>query len=200
MTTPTAPAAVLKAVLRREALARRKAVHAVRQAEASAALARRIIVDLSIRGKMIAGYWPLGTELDCQPALVALKAAGADVALPVVAGQGQVLIFRNWVPGDNLEQGPFGTMHPAVRAPIVTPDILLLPLMAFDGTGHRLGYGAGYYDRTVAALRRHGDVVTVGIAYDEQQIDALPVDGHDQRMDAVMTDQRTLWFNPDVKP
>ena len=200
MTTPTAPTPVLKAVLRREALAKRKSVHAVRHAEASAAFARRLVAEFAVQGKTIAGYWPLGTELDCQPALVALTSAGAEVALPVVAGQGQVLIFRSWVPGDSLEQGPFGTMHPAVRAPLVIPNILLIPLMAFDGTGHRLGYGAGYYDRTVAALRRDGQVITIGIAYDEQQVDVLPADGHDQRMDAIITDQRTLWFNPAMKP
>ncbi len=195
MTTPTAPAAVLKAVLRREALARRKSVHAVRHAGASADLARRIASELSTQGKIIAGYWPLGTEIDCVPALATLKAAGIEVALPVVAGQGQVLIFRSWAPGDILEAGPFGTMHPAQRASLVVPDIMLLPLMAFDSTGHRLGYGAGYYDRTVAALRRDRQVVIIGLAYDEQQIDTLPADSHDQKMDAVITDQRMLWFN-----
>ncbi len=200
MTTPSARAAVLKAGLRRESLARRKLVHAARHDQAAAALTQRLVHGLPTIGKTIAGYWPIGTELDCRPALEALKAAGAEVALPVVAGQGQALIFRNWLPGDTLDQGPFGTMHPAVRAALVKPDVLLLPLMAFDGMGLRLGYGAGYYDRTVEALRRDRQVLTVGIAYDEQEIPTLPVDGHDQRMDAVITDQRTLWFNQTLKP
>jgi 5-formyltetrahydrofolate cyclo-ligase len=189
------PVGELKAALRREVMARRRAVHAARGNEAAFALAVRICKEISAKGKKVAGYWPLGDEIDCRPALTALKTAGAEVALPVVAGQGQVLIFRAWSPGDVLDPGPFGTAHPGTRAAIVAPTLLLLPLIAFDATGHRLGYGAGYYDRTVAALRRERPILAVGIAYDEQEVDAVPADLHDQRMDAVITDTRMLCFN-----
>lgn len=201
MTVPkAAPYPELKAVMRRDVLARRRAVHAARGNEAAFALAVRVCQEVTARGNKIAGYWPIGDEIDCRPALSALKTAGAEVALPVVAGQGQVLLFRSWSPGDTLEPGPFGTAHPATRAAIVAPAVLLLPLIAFDATGHRLGYGAGYYDRTVAALRRERGVLTVGIAYDEQEVGAIPADVHDQRMDAVITDRRTLCFNDALRP
>ena len=163
-------------------------------------MAGRVISDIPARGKTIAGYWPLGTEIDCRPVLESFKTLGTVVVLPVVSGQGEVLIFRSWSPGDTLEQGPFGTWHPNMRADIVAPDIILTPLMAFDTNGIRLGYGAGYYDRTLAALRRDRPILTIGLAYDEQQIDALPADTHDQKMDAVVTDRRTLWFNESSKP
>ena len=189
-----------KSALRRLALAKRKETHGLRKHDAAKAVCRRLVAEVAPKNKIIAGYWPLGDELDCRPVLEALKAHGADVALPVVAGQGQVLIFRAWRPGDTLDPGPFGTAHPGLRAPVVAPTILLLPLVAFDGTGHRLGYGAGYYDRTVARLRTERSVMAIGIAYDEQEVEAVPTDGHDQRMDAVMTDRRTIWFNESMKP
>jgi 5-formyltetrahydrofolate cyclo-ligase len=126
-------------------------------------------------------------------------AGGGIVGLPVVAGQGQVLIFREWFKGDRLEPGPFGTAHPSARAAIIDPDILLLPLVAFDKTGHRLGYGAGYYDRTVSVLRAQRSILTIGVGYDEQEIDAVPAGSHDQKLDGLITDKRVVWFNSDAK-
>ena len=175
-------------------MARRRGVHDLRQVEGAQNLAANVAVEIPAAGNIIAGYWPLGDEIDCRPALGALKLAAAQVALPVVAGQGQVLLFRSWCPGDELQPGPFGTAHPTPRAGVIVPNILLLPLIAFDATGHRLGYGAGYYDRTVADMRQDRAIVVVGIAYDEQEVEAVPADRHDQRMDAVITDRRTLIF------
>ena len=185
--------------MRRAVMAQRRTAHGARGAAAAAALAQRVADAVPAAGRKVAGYWPLGDELDCRPALAALKAAGAEVALPVVAGQGQVLIFRTWAPGDALESGPFGTSHPTVRAALVAPNVLLLPLIAFDLTGQRLGYGAGYYDRTVAAFRKERAVTVIGVAYDEQEVAAVPIDEHDQTMDAVITDSRTIWFNGAAK-
>lgn len=179
--------------LRRAALARRRDLHAGIGSEAAAAVAKRVLAEIAPRGNKIAGYWPIGDELDCRPALAALKAAGAEVALPVAAGQGEVLIFRSWSPGDALDGGPFGTAHPTPRAAVVVPEVLLLPLLAFDAGGRRLGYGAGYYDRTIAALRRDRRVLAVGLAYDGQEVETVPVGRHDQAMDGVITDLRTLW-------
>lgn len=189
---------------RRAALKRRKDAHAARATDAAAALTVRALTAFKTQDFSIAGYWPLGDEIDCRPLLAALKSTGAQVALPVVAGQGQVLIFRIWTPGDALDQGPFGTAHPGIRAAVVVPRVLLVPLIAFDAAGNRLGYGAGYYDRTIAALRRaalnnEGAITAIGLAYDEQEVDAVPAEAHDQHLDAVMTDRRTLWFNEAAK-
>lgn len=184
-----------KAALRRLVLGRRKTLHAEKAAGAAREIAHRVLEEIGPAQKCVAGYWPIGDELDPRPALEAIASAGGQAALPVVAGQGQVLIFREWNPGDPLDPGPFGTAHPNPRAPAATPDILLLPLIAFDKTGHRLGYGAGYYDRTIEALRAQRDVLVIGLAYDEQEIDAVPAGSHDQRLDAIITDARALWFN-----
>ena len=184
-----------KSALRRAILERRRAAHRNDCNGAADAVAQRIANDIETKGKIIAGYWPLGDELDCRPALEALSDAGAHVALPVVAGQGQVLIFRAWKPGDTLDQGPFGTMHPGMPAAIVCPQVLLIPLIAFDPDGNRLGYGAGYYDRTISSLRAKGDLTAVGLGYDCQRVDVVPVDTHDQPLDAVLTPTNTLWFD-----
>jgi 5-formyltetrahydrofolate cyclo-ligase len=189
----------LKTALRRTAMALRRAAHTENGTAAARTLCQRLSADITLKDKTIAGYWPLGDELDCRPALEGVIAQGGKVALPVVAGQGQVLLFRGWQPGDPLDPGPFGTAHPTVRSAVVTPDVLLLPLLAFDNTGHRLGYGAGYYDRTVDALRRQRSIIVIGVAYDAQEVGAVPRDPHDQQMDAVMTDRRTLWFNAAAK-
>jgi 5-formyltetrahydrofolate cyclo-ligase len=184
-----------KMALRRAMLERRRAAHLAQAQEAALALSANVLSELDLKGKNIAGYWPLGDEIDCRPALEASSNAGAIVALPVVAGQGQVLIFRAWRPGDVLEQGPFGTMHPSVRSPVVCPQILLVPLIAYDLEGGRLGYGAGYYDRTIASFRAHAQVTAIGLAYDVQRVDAVPVDAHDQPLDAVITNSGTIWFS-----
>jgi len=183
-----------KAVLRRAMLERRRAVHRAIGPAAAGAVAEAVRAEIDPRGKIIAGYWPLGDELDIRPTLEALAAAGAQVALPVVAGQGHALVFRQWKPGDVLEQGPFGTMHPGSRAPVVTPEVLLVPLIAFDLEGHRLGYGAGYYDRTIAAFRAKGRVTAIGLGYDAQRTDTVHADGHDQALDCVITNTGALWF------
>ena len=192
----TMSAADAKMAMRRVLLERRRAAHASHARDAAQAVATLVRGEFDPTEKRhIAGYWPLGDELDCRPALEALSRAGASVALPVVAGQGEVLIFRAWSPGDDLEEGPFGTKHPNARAPIVCAQILLVPLIAFDLLGNRLGYGAGYYDRTVASFRAHGDVTVVGLAYDAQCVDAVPVDARDQPLDAVITPSGVRWFN-----
>ncbi len=184
-----------KVALRRLVLGRRKTLHAEKGVAAAELIARRVLEEVCPAKKCVAGYWPIGDELDPRPAMEAVIGAGGGAALPVVAGQGQVLIFRQWNRGDPLDPGPFGTAHPNPRAPAIAPDILLLPLIAYDKTGHRLGYGAGYYDRTVEALRAQRDIIVIGLAYDEQEINAVPAGGHDQRLDAVITDARALWFN-----
>lgn len=199
---PIAAPGSAKAALRRAMLERRRAAHRAGWDAAARAVEAHVLAALASPDRIIAGYWPLGDELDCRAALAALAGAGVQVALPVVAGQQEVLIFRRWAPGDDLDQGPFGTLHPGVRAAVVRPDVLLVPLIAYDRRGHRLGYGAGYYDRTIAAFRaqgaggsdNQGRIVAVGLAYAAQEVDEVPADTHDQALDGVITDGGPLWF------
>ena len=177
-------------------LARRTDLRAA-QPDAGAQLVQRLLeLLMPVRGISIAGYMTLGDELDCAPSLSALHANGARLALPVTAGPGQELQFRAWTPGAALENGPFGTLHPVASAPLVEPDILLVPLVAFDAAGHRLGYGSGFYDRTLAALRARRDLLAIGLAYDGQEVPSIMADENDQRLNAVITEARVLAFDP----
>lgn len=184
-----------KAALRRVMLERRRTAHMAGASETAAEVARSVLETVPAQDKIIAGYWPLGDELDCRPALEALAQAGATVALPVAAGQGHALVFRQWRPGDPLERGPFGTKHPGSKAAVVDPETLLVPLLAFDLAGHRLGYGAGYYDRTISALRAVRKITAIGLAYDVQRVETVHADAHDQPLDGVITANGVLWFD-----
>ena len=141
-------------------------------------------------GQSVAGFWPMGQEVDIRPLLHALHERGHPVLLPVTPPRGQPLSFCRWQPGDILRAGPFGTAHPVGEAG--TPDVLLVPLLAWDGQGRRLGYGGGYYDRTLVLLlgRR-----TIGCAYAVQRVAEVPSDPHDVALDAVATEEGVTWFN-----
>lgn len=136
----------------------------------------------------VSGYWPMRDEIDIVPLLRRLSRQNIVCALPVVAGKDQPLIFRRWRPGDRLVAGPFGTREPAADAPETIPTLVLTPLLAFDRTGGRLGYGGGFYDRTLAGLRRDASPLAVGVAYDAQEIDRAPMGDADQRLDWVVTE------------
>jgi len=187
---------ITKAELRRAALQKRRAVHAARGQVAAVQLGTQIRHVISQPSdKTIAGYWPLGDEIDPRPTMEAFCKSGVRIALPVTGSRYDVLVFRVWEPGVVLETGPFGTMHPPQREQVVIPDIILVPMLAFDDVGHRLGYGAGYYDRTLATLRRDRNVMALGVGYDEQEVAHVPPDPHDQMLDGVITDRRALMFN-----
>ena len=141
----------------------------------------------------VAGYWPMGDEIDIRPLLLALLARGNPVALPETPPRGQPLVFRLWRPGTPMLPERFGTARPA--GPVVTPGLLLVPLLAFDASCRRLGYGGGYYDRTIAALP---GVRTIGCAHALQQADAVPTLPHDARLDAVATERGVL-FRPETE-
>ena len=140
---------------------------------------------------IVSAYLPMRTELDAIPLLQALADAGLMTALPVVVARDTTLQFRGWTPGGATVPAGFGTGEPPPDNPTVEPDLLLVPLLAFDRHGWRLGYGGGYYDRTLRALRRSaaGRRAThaVGIAFDEQEIDAVPHLDYDERLDAILT-------------
>jgi 5-formyltetrahydrofolate cyclo-ligase len=143
----------------------------------------------------VAGYWPMGDEFDVRPTLEAFAAAGRRCVLPVVVGRGRPLIFRRWAPGDALVSGGYGTSIPAADREEIRPALLLVPLLAFDRRGFRLGYGGGYYDMTIAALRRDDGVRAIGVAFAAQEVEAVPVESFDQRLDAIATEAELMSFD-----
>ena len=148
------------------------------------------LIDRLPAGAVVAGYWPLADELDVRPAMAALLRAGFVLALPVVGQANHPLLFRRWRPGVSLVEGPHGTSQPGESAPEVRPGCLLVPLLAFDRHGGRLGYGGGYYDRTLEALRHSGPPpLVVGIAYAAQEVSSVPMEPHDQPLDLVVTER-----------
>ncbi len=149
----------------------------------------RLGLDLVARlpGRIISGYMPIRDELDPGPLLAALFAAGHPLCLPVVAAMSAPLMFRQWAPGDPLKDAPFGLREPYATAAELQPDILLVPGAAFDSAGYRIGYGGGYYDRTLALFRGARTVTAVGIAFDEQEVPTFPHEPHDQRLDFLLT-------------
>ena len=138
-------------------------------------------------GAAMAGYWPLPGEIDIRPALQEAVARGHAVALPVTPFAGAPLSFRAWRPGDTLRPGRFGTLEP--EGPSVRPDVALVPLLAFDRGGGRLGYGGGFYDRTLAGL---GDCIAIGCGFAAQEVDRVPAGPHDWRMDAIATEAELI--------
>jgi 5-formyltetrahydrofolate cyclo-ligase len=136
----------------------------------------------------IAGYWPTNEEADIRPLMTALDQRGHRVGLPRVMGRGAPLRFLRWHPGDRLEAGFGGILEPAAGNEEIHPEVLLVPLLGFDATGSRLGYGGGFYDRTLAALRLARDIEAIGVAYSDQEVDSLPAGDHDERLDWVVTE------------
>ncbi len=175
--------------LRQDALARRTAIDpAVRTAFAERlALAG---VDLARRAmaSVVGAYWPLAGEADTTWLLQALDYHQFAVALPASEGRDRPLVFRLWTPRDRLTPGPHGVMEPSARARVARPDLLFVPLAAFDRRGHRLGYGAGYYDRTLHALRAAKPVLAVGVAFAAQEVASVPDEPHDHPLDLVLTE------------
>jgi 5-formyltetrahydrofolate cyclo-ligase len=143
---------------------------------------------------VVSGFWPINEEIDIRPLMIELHNQGCQVALPVVQGKGLRLLFRAWRPGDPLEAGIFGTLQPSAKREALEPEALLVPLLACDEDGWRLGYGGGFYDRTLAALRARRKVTAVGVAFNAQLIADVPHGPDDQRLDWLLTDQRACAF------
>ena len=139
------------------------------------------------KGAVVSGFAPLADEFRAWPLLRRLAAEGYRLALPVMQGKGKPLVFRAWTPGDAMDSGVWGIAKPKADKAALEPDILIVPLLAFDPRGWRLGYGGGFYDRTLKGLRARKVVVAVGLAHDEQEVDAVPHLDYDQRLDWVLT-------------
>ncbi len=181
-----------KTELRRDAAARRDALPAdLRKAAAEAIAARKFPLVIA-PGTIVSGFMPLKSEINPLPLMKALADAGAQLALPKIAGRGKPLVMRAWQWGAPLEAGQWGIREPKADAAEVEPDILLVPLLAFDRTGHRIGYGAGYYDMTIARLRSLKTVTAVGIAFAMQEIPAVPASERDARLDLVLTEREAI--------
>jgi 5-formyltetrahydrofolate cyclo-ligase len=181
-----------KVILRREALARRDALPPAERARAAEIIAARAFPVAVAAGTIVSGFSPMKSEINPIPLMRKLADAGARLALPVVAGKGKPLIMRAWKFGEPLAAGVWGIREPKRDAPEVAPDILIVPLLAFDRRGHRIGYGAGYYDMTIAALRARKPITAVGIAFAAQEIDAVPNTPGDARLDLVLTEREVI--------
>ncbi|QIB33386.1 5-formyltetrahydrofolate cyclo-ligase [Ancylobacter pratisalsi] len=182
-----------KASLRAAALARRAALDPSSRAAAAEAAAAHALEWLGdVAGEVVSVFAPIGTEISTDPLVRGLRAAGAIIALPVVIAKDKPLVFRLWEEGTELvpSDGPGFIVIPAppADAPMVEPDVLVVPLAGFDARGHRLGYGAGFYDRTLARLRRAKRIEAIGYAFSVQQLPAVPAESHDERLDAIATD------------
>ena len=186
----------LKTAFRRDAAERRRAFAAgIDAIDAAMDLGANIYGALMERTPgIVTGFLPIADEIDPRPAMTVLADVGWRRALPVVVAKGEPLEFRAWQPGDALEDGPLRTRHPAAGA-AVTPDVLLVPMLAFDGAGMRMGWGGGFYDRTIEGLRAANPaVLAIGVAYSGQGVDKVPAGPQDARLDAVATEAGMTWI------
>jgi 5-formyltetrahydrofolate cyclo-ligase len=182
-----------KPALRAQALARRGAT----PAEAAAAFAAHLAAEglalvKRLRPAIVSAYFPLEAEPSTLPLLEKLGHAGVKTALPVTGRLGTVLVFRLWHHGEPTVKGKMAIEEPLPGAPEADPDLLFVPLAAFDRAGHRIGYGAGFYDRTLAKLRAQKSIWAVGIAYTSQELPKVPHDAHDERLDYVLTERELI--------
>jgi 5-formyltetrahydrofolate cyclo-ligase len=179
----------VKARARKDGFARRKAAFDLARPGAAGHLSQ---VLAGYRGVPLSGYLPIRTEIDPRPAMAEAAACGS-VGAPVIQGRGQPLKFSRWQPDGPLRDGPFGAKVPEVDD-FFEPEILIVPLVAFDAQGNRLGYGGGFYDRTLQMLRARRATLAIGFAFDAQEADVLPLEDTDEPLDMLVTESRVLNF------
>lgn len=187
-------AAPSKADLRAAALAARDALGERKREAGAKAMAKRGLPIEIAAGTVISGYSPIRNEIDPAPLMVKLVGLGARLALPVINARGKSLTFRAWSPNDRLVLGSLGIPEPSPAAAELIPNIMLVPLAAFDRAGHRIGYGAGYYDHTFAHLRKSHHVTGIGLAFAVQETPAIPALSHDVPLDFVLTEKDVFDF------
>jgi 5-formyltetrahydrofolate cyclo-ligase len=184
-----------KRALRAAMLAKRQSLGETARLAAADSLRDIFILEQPIKlPAVVSGFWPIKDEIDIRPLMNALVDGGCRLALPVVQGRGQRLLFRAWQPGEPLEAGVFGTLQPSASSEALEPEVLIVPMLACDGEGWRLGYGGGFYDRTLADLRSRRTVTAIGVGFDLQLVAEVPHGADDQRMDWLLTDRRACAF------
>jgi 5-formyltetrahydrofolate cyclo-ligase len=183
-----------KAALRETALALRDALSSSERQAAAEAIAARPFPVAVKAGTIVSGFSPMKSEINPIPLMRKFADAGAQLALPAIAGRGKPLIMRAWTFGAPLKAGQWGIREPGPEAPEFAPDILIVPLACFDRAGHRIGYGAGYYDMTINALRAQKQVVAIGVAFAAQEIPRVPATERDARLDLVLTEREIIDF------
>ena len=183
-----------KAAIRRDARARRDALPPDMRAAAAQAIAARPFPVAVSPGMIVSGFMPMKSEINPLPLMRALADAGARLALPVVAGRGKPLVMRAYALGETLAAGVWGIREPKPDAPEVLPDVVIVPLLVFARDGHRIGYGAGYYDMTIAGLRAKKTIHAVGIGFAAQEIASVPSTPRDARLDLVLTEDDVIDF------
>jgi 5-formyltetrahydrofolate cyclo-ligase len=188
------PRLIEKAKLRSAAIERRDGWPAEARAAAAEIVAARPLPVPVPAGTVVSAYSPIRSEINPIPLLRRFGEAGAQLALPAIIARGKPLCFRAWTFGEELARGQWGIREPKPDAPELHPDILIVPLAAFDARGYRIGYGAGYYDLTLIVLRAMKPITAVGLAYAMQQIDAVPALPHDARLDLVLTEREVIDF------
>ncbi len=186
-------ASAAKARVRAEALTRRRAAPDAARVAFAERLAREgVRLALGHSARVASAFHPIRGEPETLPLLAALAAAGVATSLPVTRAPGERLLFRFWKPGDATAPGALGIAEPLPSALEVQPDLLFVPLAAFDRRGHRIGFGAGYYDRTLAALREQRPTLAVGVAFATSEVAATPDEPHDERLDFIITENETI--------
>ncbi len=181
-----------KAALRIAALTLRDALPAVERAAAAEMIAARPFPVTISAGMIVSGFSPMKTEINPFPLMRKLAGVSANLALPAIAGRGKPLIMRAYAFGDEFAHGQWGIREPKSDAPEVFPDVLIVPLACFDRAGHRVGYGAGFYDMTIHRLRAMKTVVAIGIAFAAQEIPRVPATERDERLDLVLTEREVI--------
>jgi 5-formyltetrahydrofolate cyclo-ligase len=184
-----------KAALRLKARSSRAAILNSTRGDSARAVAEHFFAAVPLRpADIVAGYWRIKDEMDCQAILIRLMDSFQPVCLPVVLGDDMPLELRLWEQGTPLYEAGFGTLAPSELAPQVEPDVILMPLLGFDKHGTRLGYGGGYYDRTLERLRKRPRLV--GLAFAAQELDRIPREAHDVPLDVIVTEQGARSFEP----
>ncbi|MGB0935386.1 MAG: 5-formyltetrahydrofolate cyclo-ligase [Alphaproteobacteria bacterium] len=150
-----------------------------------------ILADITLPPKSwVSGYWPIGSEADPRPAMYNLFADNHNLCLPYARKENAVMTFHHWVPGHDLIRDEVGTPSSGLDAPEIHPGVMIVPLLAFDEKGHRIGYGRGHYDRAIAEARSSRDIITIGVGYEAQKLEIIPAEETDQALDWIVTETK----------
>jgi 5-formyltetrahydrofolate cyclo-ligase len=185
--------AEMKKQARIGATAIRRIAHAAQSETAPLQLAaHRFPVEIRVGQQIISAFYPYQSEIDTLPLLGKLAGEGWSTCLPIVLGEGLPLEFRRWAPGAPTCKGVWGIPRPPDEATLVEPDVLIIPLLSFDRKGYRLGYGGGFYDRTLQLLRTRKDIIAIGVGYAAQEVGHVPVGVHDEALNFIMTEREII--------